>query len=231
MTKTDFICPVITIDGPSGSGKGTVSGLLARYLDWNLLDSGALYRITALKASQADLAYSAGSTKDQMEAIAALVSGLEIEFVDQKVFVSNEDVTLAIRTEATSIGASIVATFPSVRREILGLQRAMRLAPGLIADGRDMGTVVFPDSELKIFLEASAKARADRRYKQLKNKGLSVKLPDLLASIKERDERDRGRSASPLVPAEDAVVIDSTAMTVDEVLERICQEGKSRRLF
>ncbi|MAZ45590.1 MAG: cytidylate kinase [Gammaproteobacteria bacterium] len=223
--------PVIAIDGPSGSGKGTLSSLLAQRLGWNLLDSGALYRIVALMAARAGLIFNQDSTMEEALAIAKLTASLSIRFLGQKVFVNSLEVTDEIRREDVSIGASIVATFSPVRKEILGLQRAMQDSPGLIADGRDMGTVVFPNAELKVFLDASAKARADRRYKQLKNKGLDVKLPDLLASIKERDERDRGRSESPLIPADDAVVIDSTGLTVEQVLEQVCLEGKSRGLF
>lgn len=223
--------PVIAIDGPSGSGKGTLSSLLAQRLGWNLLDSGALYRIVAFMASQSGFIFSQDSTLDERLAIAKLTASLSIKFLDQKVFVNSLEVTNEIRREEVSIGASIVATFSPVRKEILGLQRAMKDTPGLVADGRDMGTVVFPDAELKVFLDASPEARADRRYKQLKNKGLDVKLPDLLASIKERDERDRGRSESPLIPADDAVVIDSTALTAEQVLEQVCLEGKSRGLL
>ena len=222
--------PVITVDGPSGSGKGTLAASLAQRLGWQLLDSGALYRIVAVAARDAGLPYSDVTSQAQAEAIAALASRLEIEFTDGQVRVDGGDFTTRIRTEEASIGASQVAALPPVRRAILDLQRAMRRLPGLVADGRDMGTVVFVDAQLKIFLDASPEVRAERRYNQLKNKGLSVNLRDLLASIQERDERDRGRAASPLVPAEDAILVDSTGMSIDAVLEQVYAEAKARNL-
>ena len=222
--------PVITVDGPSGSGKGTLAALLAQRLGWQLLDSGALYRITAVAATAAGLPYGDVTSDPEAAAIAALAGGLDIVFTDGQVTVDGVDFTTRIRTEAASIGASQVAALPAVRAAILDLQRAMRRPPGLVADGRDMGTVVFADAPLKIFLDASAEVRAERRYNQLKNKGLSVNLRDLLASIQQRDERDRGRATSPLVPAQDAILIDSTTMSIDAVLERVYAEAIARSL-
>ena len=225
------LAPVITVDGPSGSGKGTLAALLAERLGWQLLDSGALYRITAVAAADAGLAYGDATSPAEAEAVAALARRLDIEFSGGRVLVDGADFTTRIRTEAASIGASQVAVLPAVRQAVLGLQRAMRRAPGLVADGRDMGTVVFADAQLKIFLDASPEVRAERRYNQLKNKGLSVNLRDLLASIQERDERDRGRAVSPLVPAQDAILIDSTSMSIDAVLDRVYAEAVVRNLL
>ncbi|MDG1123532.1 MAG: (d)CMP kinase [Pseudomonadales bacterium] len=214
----DPLAPVVTIDGPGGSGKGTLSSLVAAKLGWHLLDSGALYRIVAVSAqSQAiDLA--------DENALVAMVADLQIAFIGDKVDVNGSDLSDIIRTEETGVAASQVAALPGVRDAILALQKSFQRAPGLVADGRDMGTVVFPHSKAKIFLDASAEARADRRYKQLKNKGLSVNLRDLLEQIQERDARDRGRAVAPLKPAADALIIDSTQMTIEEVLETIMME-------
>jgi cytidylate kinase len=214
----DPLAPVVTIDGPGGSGKGTLSSLVAAKLGWHLLDSGALYRIVAVSAqSQAiDLA--------DENALVAMVADLQIAFIGDKVDVNGSDLSDIIRTEETGVAASQVAALPGVRDAILALQKSFQRAPGLVADGRDMGTVVFPHSKAKIFLDASAEARADRRYKQLKNKGLSVNLRDLLEQIQERDARDRGRAVAPLKPAADALIIDSTQMTIEEVLETIMTE-------
>ena len=214
----DPLAPVVTIDGPGGSGKGTLSSLVAAKLGWHLLDSGALYRIVAVSAqSQAiDLA--------DENALVAMVADLQIAFSGDKVDVNGSDLSDIIRTEETGVAASQVAALPGVRDAILALQKSFQRAPGLVADGRDMGTVVFPHSKAKIFLDASAEARADRRYKQLKNKGLSVNLRDLLEQIQERDARDRGRAVAPLKPAADALIIDSTQMTIEEVLQMIMAE-------
>ena len=214
----DPLAPVVTIDGPGGSGKGTLSSLVAAKLGWHLLDSGALYRIVAVSAqSQAiDLA--------DENTLVAMVADLQIAFIGDKVDVNGSDLSDIIRTEETGVAASQVAALPGVRDAILALQKSFQRAPGLVADGRDMGTVVFPHSKAKIFLDASAEARADRRYKQLKNKGLSVNLRDLLEQIQERDARDRGRAVAPLKPAADALIIDSTQMTIEEVLETIMME-------
>lgn len=222
--------PVITLDGPSGSGKGTLAGLLANRLGWNLLDSGAIYRL---------LAYGAGKRGIDLADEAALVElagRLDVEFVpgqpgqEQVTLLDGEDVTRAIRTEQAGAGASKVAALPAVRAALLDRQRAFRAAPGLIADGRDMGTVVFPDAPLKIFLTASVEERARRRYLQLKEKGEAVNLAGLLDEIRARDERDTQRATAPLKPAEDALLLDSTELSIEQVLDRILGEAATRGL-
>ena len=202
----------MTIDGPGGSGKGTLAAAIAEARGWHLLDSGALYRIIAVVALRQGVSLSDAAL------LAALCSELQIVFGAGSVTVNGDDLTDAIRTEDVGSAASVVAALPPVREAILTQQKAFRRAPGLVADGRDMGTVVFPDAPLKIFLDASAEARAERRYNQLKNKGLSVKLPTLLEQIQERDARDRERAVAPLRPAEDALIIDSSEMSIDAVV-------------
>jgi cytidylate kinase len=209
--------PVVTVDGPSGAGKGTLAALLAAALDWHLLDSGALYRIVAVTARDRGIQLMTANAL----AIAELARTLEIEFQGEAILVDGEDVTRTVRTEESGALASLAAAMPEVRACVLDVQRKFRRPPGLVADGRDMGTVVFIDAGLKIFLDASPEERAQRRYKQLKNKGLSVSLPDLLAQLKERDARDRGRSVAPLQPAEDALLIDSTSMTIEAVFDQV----------
>lgn len=223
------MAPVIAIDGPSGSGKGTLAEALARALGWHLLDSGALYRIVALATLRA------GLEATDAEGIAGLATRLDIQFAPgaadgRSVLLDGDDVTLDIRAEAVSAVSSEVAALPEVRAVLLDRQRAFRRQPGLVADGRDMGTVVFPDAELKIYLEASPEERASRRHKQLIDKGLGGSLRALLASIKERDERDRARAVSPLVPASDAVVIDSTSLGIDAVREHVWRLVRERGL-
>jgi cytidylate kinase len=224
------IVPVITVDGPSGAGKGTISHMLASHLGWHLLDSGALYRITG----QACLIE--GVSWDNHPAVAEVARHLDVAFSaspDGEILVSYKgvDVSAQIRTEEGGRGASTVAAIPAVREALLQRQREFMRPPGLVADGRDMGTVVFSDAPLKIFLTASARERAERRYKQLIAKGESVSLPRLLEDIEERDARDKNRLISPLVPAEDAIVIDSSATPIADVFERVMQEVKKKGLI
>ena len=213
--------PVITIDGPSGSGKGTIAARLAERLGWGVLDSGALYRLVGLAVTRAGVDFGDAA------AVAQLARNLPVQFRSGQVWLDGEDVSLAIRTETAGNNASRVAAIPAVREALLSWQRDYARMPGLVADGRDMGTVVFPDAPLKFFLDASAEERARRRYKQLKEKGIDASLPKLAAEIRERDERDRNRSVAPLVPAADAIVIDSTAMGVEEVLDRVLCEAQA----
>lgn len=214
MTAT---APVITIDGPSGAGKGTLCKAMAESLQWHLLDSGAIYRVLALAA----LHHQVDITSE--EALVPIAAHLDVRFVssngEMEVILEGEDVSSEIRTQDVSNTASKVAAFPRVREALLRRQRAFRDFPGLIADGRDMGTVVFPDAPVKIFLDASSEERAHRRMLQLQEKGFSVNFERLLSEIKERDERDRNRPIAPLVPADDALVLDSTTMSIEEVIE------------
>ncbi|MFN3235540.1 MAG: (d)CMP kinase [Pseudomonadales bacterium] len=214
--------PVIAIDGPSGSGKGAITHMLAERLGFHILDSGALYRLIGLSARRAGLSFDA---EDQL---AEMASTMPVEFrttddVEEPIhiFLDNDDVTLDLRTDQAGSDASKVAPLPKVREAIFKLQQNFRRPPGLIADGRDMGTVVFPQADLKIYLTASAQARAERRYKQLIAKDISVRLHDLFLSIQERDERDMNREVAPLIPAEDAHIIDSTEMGIDEVFAEV----------
>jgi cytidylate kinase len=221
------VIPVIAIDGPSGSGKGTVSRRVAAALGWHLLDSGALYRLVALAGVRAGLA------EDDEAGHARLAAGLDSRFeVDaagkERVRLGGVDVTRELRGEEAGTAASRVAAWPSVRTALLGRQRRFMQPPGLVADGRDMGSVVFQDAGLKIFLTASAAERATRRHKQLKEKGLSVNLAALSAEIAERDRRDATRKVAPLVACGDAVVIDSTALDIDAVVEKVLALARER---
>jgi cytidylate kinase len=207
--------PVITIDGPTASGKGTVASRVADRLGFHLLDSGALYRLTALQALRGALPLS------DEAGIARLAQQLPARFRDDVIYLANEDVSHAIRAEEVGNMASKIAALPSVRQALFDLQLGFRQAPGLVADGRDMGTVIFPTAKLKVFLTASAEARAQRRYKQLIDKGFSANMNDLLADLRARDERDTGRAVAPLVAAADAHILDTSAMGVDQAVEQV----------
>ncbi|KPD01915.1 (d)CMP kinase [Moellerella wisconsensis] len=218
------IAPVITVDGPSGAGKGTLCQALAKELEWQLLDSGAIYRVLALAALHHHVDI------QSEDALVPLAANLDVRFVPEgeqlKVILEGEDVSNQIRTETVGNTASQAATFPRVREALLRRQRAFRILPGLIADGRDMGTVVFPDAPVKIFLDASAEERAHRRMRQLQDKGFNVNFERLLVEIQERDYRDRNRAVAPLVAAKDALILDSTSMSIDEVIEKTLTYAK-----
>jgi cytidylate kinase len=207
--------PVIAVDGPAASGKGTIAAAVAHALGFHYLDSGSLYRLVALQAVRT------GTGFDEQEALANLAAHLDVAFLAGKILLEGEDVTADIRSERVSAGASEVAVHAAVRSALIGRQRAFRRPPGLVADGRDMGTVVFADAPLKVFLTATAEERARRRYKQLIGKGISVTMDSLLRDIRERDARDAGRAAAPLRPADDAVLLDTTELTIDEVVARV----------
>ncbi len=213
--------PVITVDGPSGSGKGTVCRLLAEKLGWDVLDSGAIYRVLSLAALHHQIAL------DNEEALVPLAANLDVQFlVDSqtnagKVILEGEDVTTTIRNEEVGSAASKVAALPRVREALLRRQRAFRTENGLIADGRDMGTVVFQDAPLKIYLTASAQERARRRFVELNTRGLDVTLSGLLQDIQDRDERDMNRAVAPLVPAEDAIELDTSELNAQQVFDKV----------
>lgn len=224
--KQDIQAPVLTIDGPSGAGKGTLSQIIARDLGWNFLDSGALYRLTALSA----LSHKIDLASDADLAIVAEHLDIRFDAHTGQVFLEGDDVTRSLRTEQTGAAASRVAAYPAVREALLERQRAFRATPGLVADGRDMGTVVFPDAELKIFLTASAEERARRRYSQLKESGASVSFEEILSDVVSRDARDCNRSVSPLIPADDAETLDSTHLSIEEVVESVREKLRARGL-
>jgi len=214
--------PVIAIDGPSASGKGTVAARVAEALGWHYLDSGALYRLVAFAAVRA------GAPLDDEDAVARLARTLPVEFREGRVLLAGTEVGDEIRTEEMSAAASRVAALPAVRSALLALQQDIARPPGLVAEGRDMGTVVFPSAQVKVFLTASAEARAERRYKQLIDKGLGANMATLLRDIRERDARDTQRSAAPLKQAPDATVIDTTGMTVDDAVAQVLSLWNAR---
>ncbi|VEF38279.1 cytidylate kinase [Stenotrophomonas maltophilia] len=213
------LAPVLTIDGPSGAGKGTISRIIARRMGWHYLDSGALYRAVGVAASWADIDTSDAS------ALVRCTFDTHVQFVEHgdamRVMVNGTDATDELRLETTGALASAIAAIPEVRAALKERQRAFRELPGLVADGRDMGTVIFPDASYKVFLTASAEERAERRHKQLKDKGVSVNFDDLLREIMARDARDAQRTVAPLKPADDAVLIDTTGIGIDDVVARV----------
>ena len=216
--------PVITIDGPSGTGKGTIAQKLANSLGWHFLDSGALYRIVAIGAEIS------GILQNNIKDLVGLSKVMDVTFSEQfegSISLNGEEVSGKVRLEETAEKASLVAVIPEVRKALLNRQLNFRQLPGLVADGRDMGTVVFPDAGLKFYLTASPEERAQRRYKQLINKGVSVNLRALLQDIASRDERDANRKVSPLKPADDAVVIDTTSLTIEQVLNKVLAEVRT----
>jgi cytidylate kinase len=230
VTPASAQVPIVTIDGPSGSGKGTISRELARRVGWRLLDSGALYRLVALAGQLA------GLNPEDRGGHAQIASGMQVEFGaspsgDEQVHLNGADVSQALRSETAGQGASRVAAWPEVRAALVLRQRGFARPPGLVADGRDMGTVIFPGAELKIYLTASAEERALRRYKQLKDKGFAASLAALSREIAERDQRDTTRAVSPLRPAEDAVVLDSTGLGIEAVIVRVMALGRERQLW
>ena len=222
--------PIVTIDGPSGSGKGTIARLVAQHAGWHLLDSGALYRLAALEGARRGLA------PDDIDGHSRWAQVMDVTFGvrpdgGEIVTLAGKDVTGELRSEQAGAGASRVAAWPPLRQALLARQHAFAQPPGLVADGRDMGTVVFPAADLKIFLTASADERALRRYKQLKDKGSDVSLPALSREIAERDLRDSTRAVAPLKPAPDAELVDSTALTIEQVVHRVLVLGRERSLW
>lgn len=223
MTMAEDAVPVIAVDGPAASGKGTIAAGVARALGFHLLDSGALYRLVALQA------IGKGIPLDAEKRLGAAAEGLDVVFDGDRVRLDGRDVTEAIRSEAVSAGASRVAVHPAVRTALYSRQRAFRRQPGLVADGRDMGTVVFADAPVKVYVTASAEERARRRHKQLIEKGISSTLDGLLRDIRDRDARDAGRAAAPLKPAADAAILDTTNMTIDDAIGFVLEQFQAKK--
>jgi cytidylate kinase len=215
------MAPVITIDGPSGSGKGTIAKLVADRLGWAILDSGALYRLVGYSAENAGIGF------ENVGNLCEIARNLDVMFDGDNIYLDGEEVSNKIRTESAGNSASKVAAVPEVREALLEWQRSFAKEPGLVADGRDMGSVVFPNAEVKVFLTASAEERAKRRYNQLKEKGISVSLRDLVRDIQERDERDCNRDVAPLVAPVAALEVESTSLSIDEVLEKVMEKVRS----
>ncbi len=214
--------PVIAIDGPSASGKGTIAARVAGVLGFHVLESGALYRLVALASLRS------GTAETDETALAGIAAGLDVKFAGGEIILSGEYVTEELRGEVIGNRASAIAALPALRTALLGRQRDFRQAPGLVADGRDMGTVVFPDAALKVFLTASVQVRANRRYKQLNDKGNHANLASLSRDLAERDERDAKRAAAPLVPAPDAVQLDSSDLSVDAVVDAVLKLAREK---
>lgn len=215
--------PVIAIDGPSASGKGTVAQLVAQQLGYHYLDSGALYRIVALAALQQGISWQDGT------ALAALARSLDIRFGHNEIYLDGTNVSEAVRTEQMSCGASEVAVHPAVRQALTGLQHSFRRAPGLVADGRDMATVIFPDAATKIYLTASAEVRAERRYKQLMAKGIHANLSEILQDLQQRDARDRQRPVAPLQKSTEAVLLETSRLTIEEAVQAVLAQQQASR--
>ncbi len=221
MTAPISLPPVIAIDGPSASGKGTVAQRVAQALGFYYLDSGALYRLVAVAARQAGVAWS------DEAALAPIAAALDVRFEGDEIYLNQSVVTDIVRSEEASLGASTVAVWPAVRAGLLARQKAFRIPPGLVADGRDMASVVFPDAKLKIFLTAAAETRAERRYKQLIAKGMDANMTALLQDIRARDERDSQRSAAPLQKTDDAILLDTTHLSIDAAVEAVLGRYKA----
>lgn len=215
MEKNREMVPVITLDGPSGTGKGTLCHRLAEHLGWHALDSGVLYRALAYFAEQHQI------PNDDISQLVTVATTLPLKFTHHQIFLANESVAMSLRTEACGAKASSLATIPEIREALLQRQRAFAVFPGLVTDGRDMGTVVFPNADLKIYLDASIEERSRRRYLQLKDSGKNVSLAQVVSELTTRDKRDTQRTYAPLKPADDAYIIDTTDLTVDKVFERL----------